>query len=170
MAPVAEPSPVAEVVMLRWPEERVRAKELADAGVAVLYLLKEETDPPTPRSCLEDWVRMPGDERDLRARLAALELRAAAHQRPPFVDELGRLHHDGTLLALSPVEARLAAVLIERFGEVVADTVLAEHAGDGRPPPSTSLRADVARLRSTLRAANLGLRRVRGRGYLLDRR
>lgn len=157
-------------MLLRWPEERERARELAEAGIAILYLLHEDADPPTPRSCLEDWVRVPGDERDLRARLAALELRAAAHQRPPFVDGVGRLHHDGTLLALSPVEARLAAALIERFGSVVADSVLADRAGDGQPPSSTSLRAHMARLRSTLRAANLGLRRSRGRGYVLERR
>ena len=161
---------VAEVLLLRWPEERARARELADAGQAVLYVLQDDVEPPTVRSCLEDWIRIPGDERDLRARLAALELRVAAHERPPSIDGLGRLHHDGKLLALSPVEARLAAVLVDRFGEVVPDRDLAQRAVNPQPPSPPSLRTQIAGLRSTLRAANLALRRVRGAGYRLERR
>ena len=66
---------MAEVVAIRWPEEHEEAAHLVSAGVAVLYLVRADDDPPIPSGCLEDWVRIPGDDRDLHARLAALELR-----------------------------------------------------------------------------------------------
>ena len=66
----------------------------------MLYLVGADDDPPMPTTCLEDWVRLPGDDRDLHARVAVLELRAAAHDAPPRVDDHGRLHYRGRLLAL----------------------------------------------------------------------
>lgn len=56
---------------------------LRSSGVAVLYLIDGDDEPPTPTTCLEDWVRIPRDERDLRARVAALELRTLVHVAPP---------------------------------------------------------------------------------------
>jgi citrate lyase beta subunit len=94
---------VADVVLIRWPEDREDAVRLVEAGVALLYLVDAESDPPAPTSCLEDWVRLNGDERDLRARLEALETRAAAHRMPPTVDSDGRLRYQGKLMALSAV-------------------------------------------------------------------
>ena len=117
---------MAEVVAIRWPEERDDAARLAAAGVAVLYLVDADDDPPVPTGCLEDWVRIPGEERDLRARLAALELRAELHHAPPFVDDDDRLHHGGRVVALSPIEARLAAALTARIGAAVSDERLLE--------------------------------------------
>ena len=87
----------------------------------MLYLVRADDDPPIPTGCLEDWVRIPGDDRDLHARLAALELRAALHQAPPFVDDDDRLHYRGRIIPLTSNEARLAAVLAARFGAVVPD-------------------------------------------------
>ena len=97
---------MADVVLVRWPEEREDAARLVEAGVAVLYLVDADADPPEPTTCLEDWVRMPGDDRDLRARLVALEARAASHRMPPTIDGAGRLRYHGKLLPLSAEEAR----------------------------------------------------------------
>jgi len=157
---------MAEVVAIRWPEEREEAARLAAAGVAVLYLVGGDEDPPVPSGCLEDWVRIPGEERDLRARLAALELRAALHHTPPFVDDDNRLHHDGRVVALSPIEARLATALIARIGTALSDESLLAAVRNGGEMSVASLRVEMGRLRSRLRTLQLAIRRTR-KGYVL---
>jgi DNA-binding response OmpR family regulator len=155
---------VAEVVLVRWPQERSEAAGLVGTGVALLYLVEVEGEPPVPSTCLEDWVRLPGDERDLSARVRALEARVAVHRTPPAVDEEGQLVYHGQRLALSAGEARLARALVARFGDVVLDDELHEDAG------GESVRSALTRLRSRLRDTDLVLRRVRRRGYTLTRR
>jgi DNA-binding response OmpR family regulator len=160
---------MSEVVLVRFPEEGADGARLAAEGVAVLYLVAGDDAPPTPTTCLEDWVRLPGDERDLSARVAALELRSAAHQAPPVVDEQGRLHYRGRLLALAPAEARLADALVGHFGEVVSDrelTAIAFTEGSA----DVQLRTQITKLRSRLREIGLSLHRIRRRGYKLQRR
>jgi DNA-binding response OmpR family regulator len=155
-----------EVVAIRWPEERQDAARFVTAGVAVLYLVRAEDEPPVPTGCLEDWVRIPGDDRDLHARIAALELRATLHHAPPFVDGDNRLHHRGRVVALDAKEAQLAAALLARFGAVVSDQELLDAVSAGTATSTTSLRGEVARLRSHLRDLDLAIRRAR-RGYVL---
>ncbi|MGE0795311.1 MAG: hypothetical protein AB7H92_17715 [Microbacteriaceae bacterium] len=154
---------MAEVVLVRWPEDGPEGFRLASSGVAVLYLVAGDADPPQPTTCLEDWVRIPGDDRDLDARVAALEMRAVAHQAPPRVDGQGRLHYRGELVALPEDEARLAAVLADRFGSAVPDELLAAQSGI----TDRSLRHPVTQLRTRLRDVNLAVDRIRGRGYML---
>jgi DNA-binding response OmpR family regulator len=158
-----------EVVMVRWPEERAKAARLAEAGVALLYLVTGADDPPPIANCLADWARIPGDERDLDARVAALERRATAHQTPPFVDGSGRLHYRGQLVQLPPLEARIAARLSGQFGEVVADELLWERS-ESPAAGAASLRTNMTHLRTRLRHAGLSVHRVRGRGYRLQSR
>jgi DNA-binding response OmpR family regulator len=159
----------ADVVVVRWPEEREAASQLAHAGAALLYLVAGDDDPPIPTSCLEDWVRVPGDERDLRARVAALELRAAAHTGPPWVADNGLLHYRGKSVHLSPVESGLAEALTAEFSEVVPDQVLIERAATAAGTLG-SLRAEIARLRSRVRPVDLSIRRVTNRGYRMHTR
>lgn len=160
---------MAEVMLVRWPEEGDDGSRLADLGVAVLYLITGDQDPPAPTTCLEDWVRIPGDDRDLSARIAALELRAVAHQAPPRVDDQGRFHYRGKVLPLTPEEARLVAVLTQRFDAVVADSELAEELAD-LSPDAASLRTLMTQLRARLRPVDLVVRRIRRRGYMLQAR
>jgi DNA-binding winged helix-turn-helix (wHTH) protein len=157
---------MAEVVAIRWPEEREKAARLATAGVAVLYIVRGEDDPPIPTGCLEDWVRIPGDDRDFHARLAALELRAALHYTPPFVDDENRLHHEGRILALNPNEARLASALAARFGAEVTDEDLLEAMNDEATTSTNSVRVEAGRLRSRVREVHLAIHRTR-HGYIL---
>jgi DNA-binding response OmpR family regulator len=161
---------MAEVVMVRWPQERAKASRLADAGIALLYLVTGDDDPPPIASCLADWVRIPGDERDLDARLAALERRATAHQAPPHVDAAGCLHYRGAVVHLLPHEARLAAVLCDRFGEDVADEALRDEGEVTAGEAARTLRTEMTRLRTRLRPVGLSVHRIRGCGYRLQSR
>jgi two-component system, OmpR family, response regulator len=156
---------MVDVVVVRWPEERDDATRLADAGAALLYLVAPDDDPPLLENCLQDWVRIPGDERDLRARIDALKVRAAAHAGPPWITDDGVLHCHGKSAHLAPNEARLARVLVAHFDEVVADEMLSEHAMIA--DPTRTLRAEVADLRAHLRTVDLQVRRVLNRGYRL---
>jgi len=156
---------MADVILVRWPEEREDAARLVAAGAAVLYLVDLDAEPPVPTSCLEDWVRMPGDDRDLRGRVMALETRAVAHRMPPTVDGAGRLRYHGKLLPLSTDEASLARVLAARFGTVVPDIDLAAVLGD-----DAGLRNHMTHLRSRVRPVDLHVRRIRGQGYALQAR
>jgi DNA-binding response OmpR family regulator len=154
---------MAEVILVRWPEDGADGLRLAASGVAVLYLIDGDDDPPTPTTCLEDWVRIPGDERDLRARIAALELRSTVHLAPPRVAPDGRLHYRGKVTVLPTEQIELARLLTEHFGETVTDAEL----------PATArgeLRVKISRLRAQLRDIDLLLRRVRRRGYTLRAR
>jgi hypothetical protein len=157
---------MAEVTLVRWPEGGDDGMRLAATGAAVLYLVSGDDAPPVPTTCLEDWVRVPGDERDLTTRVAALEVRAAAHQRVPHIDNDGRLHYRGSAMKLPAEELALARLLTERFGDVVPDSAFEHALGD----PVPVLRAPMAGLRARLRDLGLTVRRVRRRGYMLKRR
>jgi DNA-binding response OmpR family regulator len=157
---------VPDVVVVRWPDEEEKAAHLRVAGVPVLYLVGPEDEPPEPSGCLEDWVRVPDGDRDLRARLAFLEARAASHHGPPFVDDDDQLHHRGRAIRLDPREARIARALTANLGAVVSDGELLQAVGDaGEDAPS--LRAEIARLRARVRLLHLTINRVRRSGYML---
>jgi DNA-binding response OmpR family regulator len=161
---------VAEVVLVRWPEEADDGARLAEQGAAVLYLVDPDKDPPVPTTCLEDWVRMPGDERDLRARVAVLELRASAHESMPRVDSEGRVHHRGRVVALGGPQVGLVRLLIEHFGELVTDRELVEAVDDNPDRDGFRLQLEIARVRARVRDAGLVVKRIRRRGYQLQGR
>lgn len=157
-----------EVVIVRWPSERKRREELARSARPRLLLL-EDGEPPPVADCLEDWVRSPIDDADLRARVVALEHRAACHgQSLPVLDVDGVLRSDGTWVALPPVEARLMAALLERSGAVVSRDALARAGWPHGAPGRNALDVHVLRLRRRVDALGLVIRTVRSRGYLLE--
>jgi len=123
-----------DVVMLRWPAEQARRTELQLQGCPRL-LLVEDGVPPVPVDDLEDWIRVPAGEVDLRVRVDGLRHRVESRLRPvPELDGDGVLRLDGLWVSLPPVEARLTAALLDRYGAVVSRDNLA-HAGwpEGSP-------------------------------------
>src|SRR5688500_14249777 len=100
-----------DVVLLRWPLEADRRDDLTAAGTPRLLLLEDGAPPPDPADCLEDWLRVPATEDDVRARVGGLGQRASAHHQvgPPELDEFGMLRYAGRWVTLPPVEARLAS-------------------------------------------------------------
>ena len=63
-----------DVVLVRWPHEAGRRSELTEQGVPRLLLVDEEAEPPLPSDCLEDWVRVPASEADVKARVLTEKL------------------------------------------------------------------------------------------------
>ncbi|HEX4778207.1 MAG TPA: winged helix-turn-helix domain-containing protein [Acidimicrobiia bacterium] len=157
-----------EVVVVRWPDEEIRLERLREARVPRLLLVGAQTDPPSCVDALEDWIRLPADDRDVAARVAALMQRAVAQHVEPELDGDGLLRYGSRWTALSPVERLLAGALVERFGNVVTRDGLARRAWPGGVPTRNALDVHMLRLRRRIEPLGLEVRTVRSRGYLLQ--
>jgi len=161
------PAPVRDVVVLHWPEDAAQVKRLSAARLPRLLFVGPGADPPEGGDCEEDWVRLPADDGDVRARLSALSRRASRHQAHPEVDVHGRLLHRGRWVSLPPIDQRLLRLLVERFGAVVPTEELVRGAWD-EPPTPNALRVHLTRLRQRLAPLGLQLRNVYNTGVVLE--
>jgi DNA-binding response OmpR family regulator len=142
---------------------------LTALGTPRLLLIDSGTSPPLPTDCLEDWLRVPASEEDVRARVACLEVRADAHRtEAPRLDDDGVLRFSDRWVSLPPVEARLCRALVERFGAVVSRDALSRAGWPSADAGRNALDVHILRLRRRLAPASLIIRTVRSRGYLLE--
>ena len=153
---------------MRWPDEEPRLHELRSVGTPRLLFLESDHEPPGSGDCLEDWVRMPVDERELRARVEALTARAEHHGVRPEIDGDGLLRFRGLWVDLPRVEHALAAGLVERFGAVAGRDSLTRRAWPEQRPTRNALDVHMSRLRRRIAPLGLTVRTVRARGYLLQ--
>lgn len=158
-----------DITLIRWPAEADRLPELRNARLPRLLLVDEGAPPPVVEDDFEDWIRVPAPEQDVRARVEGLSRRAsAAGNGSPEIDEYGVVRFNGAHTAVPPVEARLAELLIDRFGAVVGRPELSEAGWPGGHANRNALDVHVLRLRRRLAEAGLSIRTVRARGYLLE--
>lgn len=169
MEAAAQDMPETQVVVVRWPEEAANLARLKAQGVPRLLLIAPEIPAPWGGDCEEDWIRLPADDRDVRARLTALARRAARHQAvPPVIDEHGVLTYGHHTITLSPLKAAVATVLVEHWGESVhRDELMA--AWPAENVTGNALRIQILRLRRRLAGVGLEVRSVPGFGYRLER-
>ncbi len=154
---------------MRWPHETERRAGLERDGIPRLLLVEDGAAPPLVEDPLEDWVRVPAQELDVRARLDTLALRVRrAAPALPTLDEDGVLRFHGSWASLPPVEARLTDVLLQRFGAVVSREALSKAGWPEGAPGRNALDVHVLRLRRRLAPVGLVIRTVRSRGYLLE--
>lgn len=155
--------------MVRWPAEAERRAHLAERNRPRLLLLDDGIEPPEAPDCLEDWVRLPASEADVRARMQGLLARGRTHLRNvPEVDAHGVVRYRDGWVALPPVEARLAEALVLRFCAVVGRDTLRRSVWPGTSPGRNVLDVHVLRLRRRLAPLSLAIRTVRSRGYMLE--
>jgi hypothetical protein len=158
-----------DVALVRWPDEAFRRSQLAARQAPRLLLVEDEAMPPTAPDCLEDWIRVPAAELEVRLRVGALVARAERHeQAAPSLDGDGVLRFEGAWVPLPPVEARLAGALMQRFGGVVSRDTLAKAGWPDGAPGRNALDVHVLRLRRRIGPLTLVIRTVRSRGYLLE--
>lgn len=154
---------------MRWPAERERRERLQAGNLPRLLLVENGTMPPVSDDCLEDWLRVPADDTELRARTANLERRSLLHERiAPVLDDDSVLRHRESWVALPPVEARLMGAMLDRLGAVVAREALARAGWPDGAPGRNALDVHVLRLRRRVAPLGLVIRTVRSRGYLLE--
>ncbi|MDQ3947151.1 MAG: winged helix-turn-helix domain-containing protein [Actinomycetota bacterium] len=158
-----------DVVVMRWPAEADRRARLVERDLPRLLLLDDGIEPPQTGDCLEDWIRLPASEADVRARVQGLLARGRTHKRDvPEVDAHGVVRYRDAWVALPPVEARLAEALVGRFCAVVGRETLRRSVWPGSSPGRNVLDVHVLRLRRRLAPLSLAIRTVRSRGYMLE--
>ena len=158
--------PHHDVVVVRWPEQRADAERLARLEQPHLLLVEPGVAPPELDSCLADWIRLPADDIDVRARLTALAARAEQHPSVPALDEIGEFSYGGQRVFLSPTDQRLAELLLSSFDRGVPDQEILERIREGEEDPS-KIRVYVSRLRKRIRPLGLEITSIRGFGYRL---
>lgn len=156
---------------MRWPVEATRRDELSREGRPRLLLLEDGVAPPLAGpDDLEDWIRVPAGDVDLRARVEGLQRRTEARVDPaPALDDDGVLRLGDRWVSLPPVEARLTGALLDRYGAVVSRDALARAGWPAGAPGRNALDVHMLRLRRRLSPLALAIRTVRSRGYLLER-
>ena len=158
------------MVLVRWPAEQARRTDLQRAARPRLLLIEDGAAAPVPEDDLEDWIRVPASEDDLRARVDGLRRRVESQEdTAPELDEDGVLRLAGAWVSLPPVEARLMAALLDRYGAVVSRDALARAGWPSGAPGRNALDVHMLRLRRRLGPLALAIRTVRSRGYLLER-
>ena len=162
-----EASFAGSVAILAWPEQAEEAAECGRTGVPRLLLVASDAEPPADWDGLTDWVRLPVDDRDLCARVAALQ-RLAARTPAPRLDEFDVLWRGDRWAALAPIEARLVAVLLARCGDVVSQRDLGVAAWPDGVPGTRAVDARLRRLRDRVEPLGLRIHNVRRRGLLLE--
>ena len=160
---------MVDVALVHWPAEADRLERLRARGEPRLVVV-QHGPPPTTEDWLEDWLRTPVDEDEVRIRLQTLRTRARSHA-DELVLEDGVLRAGAQVVVLPPVQARLAAALLERRDAVVSrDTLLRRGWPDDKPKDRNVLDVHLARLRRLIAPTGLEIRTVHRRGYLLQAR
>jgi hypothetical protein len=162
-----EASFAGSVAILAWPAQAAEAAECARTGHPRLLLVAPDAEPPTDWDGLTDWVRLPVDDRDLCARVTALQ-RLASRAPEPTMDEFDVLWRGNRWAALAPIEARIMEVLLARCGNVVSRRDLATAAWPAGVPGPRAVDARLRRLRDRVEPLGLRIHNVRRRGLLLE--
>ncbi len=158
-----------DVALVSWPDEEQRRLDLRERGRARLLLVQAEAPAPIASDPLEDWIRMPVDEHDMRARIEGLTLRAGSSERATLrLDEDGLLHQGEEWVALPTIEGRLVTALMHKVGTVVGREILIKAGWPGEAPNRNVLDVHILRLRRRLEPIGLSIRTVRSRGYVLE--
>lgn len=159
---------LGDVVLLRWPAEALRRAELVRIGLPRLLLIDDDGYPPATVDCLEDWIRCPAPGIEVALRCSAISARAECHAALPILDADDVLHYGEMWVALTPLEGRLAAALLERPGRVVRRDHLYESGWPGALAAESGLDVHIMRLRRRVAPVGLTIHTVRRRGYVLD--
>lgn len=156
-----------DVAQVRWPSEHLRRERLQLERRPRLLLVEDGAVPPGPVDCLEDWIRVPAADVDLKARAEAILARTRRHLEVAPTLEKGVLRLGEEWVPLSPLESRLTEVLLARMGAVVSREALARAGWPDGERARNTLDVHVVRLRRRLAMVGLAIHTVRSRGYLL---
>lgn len=157
-----------DVALIRWPEGETKRARLGRQGRPRLLLVDRLADAPVSSDVLEDWVRLPVTDSDVRARVTGLQRRMQElGSTSPSLDGAGAVHYLSHRVELSELQANLIAPLIDSFETVVSRQTLTEAGWGADQARRNTLDVHMVRLRRRLEPTGLEIRTVRSRGYLL---
>lgn len=164
-----DPDLIVEVPVVRWPDAAAARERHALAGSPCLLVVGATERAPVRWSELEDWVRETTPRAEFVTRAVTVARRADRLQRPRLDHARVVRFRDRTVL-VPETQVRLVALLVERFGETVADAEIRALCDTGGVSThSEAMKTALRRLKDTLAPLGLHLARVRAAGYLLDR-
>ncbi len=157
------------VELIAWPQQSSLRSALARAGVPRLLLVDTGEQPPAPLGLGEDWARQPADEAELIAKAESLVVRMAKYASvAPTIGDDRVLRRAEASVALSPSEAKIAALLLDHSGHIVGRSELEQLLWpDGMVPGQRSLDYVVQRLRRRIADLNICINTSRGRGFVI---
>ena len=157
-----------EVALLHWPRDGDERERLAEAMLPRLLLVPDDVEPPASGDLMEDWIRLPADERDVATRLDNLAARASASLERTVLVDSTCLRRAASTVALSPHQATFAGLLLAAEGRVVSRASLSRAIWGGDADPCGRALDDLAyRLRRRIEALGLDVVAARGRGFVL---
>ena len=157
-----------EVALLHWPRDCDERERLAEAMLPRLLLVPEDLEPPVSGDLMEDWIRLPADERDVATRLDNLAARASASLERTVLVDSTRLQRAASTVVLSPHQATFAGLLLAAEGRVVSRESLSRAIWGRDADPCGRALDDLAyRLRRRIEALGLDVVAARGRGFVL---
>jgi hypothetical protein len=164
-----DPELTVEVPVVRWPGGAAVRERLARAGTPCLLVVAPTERAPAQWSDIEDWVRESAPRAEFVTRAVTVARRADLLQRPRL-DHTRVVRFRNRSVVVPETQARLVALLVERFGETVADAeIRALSEVGGVSSHNEAVKTALRRLKDTLAPLGLHLARVRAAGYLLDR-
>lgn len=160
----------AAVAVVAWPDDAEVLEQLRRLGLPRLLILGADAAPATTVDALEDWIRLPASDDDVRVRLRALREHAEHEPMRPVLADDGRLVFEGAWVALSATDERLARCLVDSFLSPVREADIVAAVWPGEHPSPGTIRPRISRVRRRLAAIGLDIATVRGRGYVLQPR
>lgn len=156
-----------DVELIRWPAEQEKRERLAESNTPRLLLIDTEAPLPEVIDQLEDWIRVPADPSDVRARVSALVQRMNVDD-PPHIDDAGHLIHRNQRTALPPVESAIMRELLHAAGKVIPRQTLIDAVWPVAAPNRNVFDVHLVRLRKRLEPTEIRIVTVRRRGLMLD--
>jgi hypothetical protein len=164
-----DPELTVEVPVVRWPDATAARERHARAGTPCLLVVGATDRAPARWGELEDWVRETAPRGEFVTRAVTVARRADLLQRPRLDHNRVVRFRDRTVV-VPETQAQLVGLLVERFGETVADAEIRALCDmGGVSTHSEAMKTALRRLKDTLAPLGLHLARVRAAGYLLDR-
>ena len=164
-----DPSVTVDVPLVPWPRASARRAELARRDAPCLLVVGADAPAPAQWTELEDWVRDPVSRAELLTRATTVARRADLCTRP-VLDRFRCVTFRGRTITVPATYVPLVAILIEGFGDVVADDEILALCGEhGASTHAEAMKTTLRRIKDSLAPLGLRLSRVRRAGYLLDR-
>jgi DNA-binding response OmpR family regulator len=163
----AAPHVVPSVELVHWPREAARRAELGERSVPRMLLVAEGTPPPEVDE-LEDWLRVPADERDLVLRAERL-CHLTTTSVVTTADTPLSVPAQELPILLSPAQSSLVSRLSQDYERIVTRADLELAVWGAARASSCAIASLIARCRRSLAPFGLTIAAVRGRGYTLAR-